>query len=68
MKILAARHTPFHFLRRPEPNQHRQECLCHIDPAIRDVSLHTKPLWHRHSCLCFRKMQWLMLNPRMKSL
>jgi len=41
--------------------RHRQECLCHIDPAEcplwhgHDDPMwhgHDDPMWHRHSCLC----------------
>ncbi len=37
------------FLRR----RHRQECLCHIDPAEANRQRTPEgPMWHRHSCLC----------------
>jgi len=49
-------------LSRPEPHQHRQECLCHIDPAeSRECCYRGVPVWHRHSCLCFGKVQILIL-------
>jgi len=40
--------------------RHRQECLCHIDPAGKKQHTpecpmrhrHDDPMWHRHSCLC----------------
>jgi GT2 family glycosyltransferase len=34
-------------------SQHRQECLCHIDPAGKHGPLESEgPMWHRHTCLC----------------
>jgi O-succinylbenzoate synthase len=33
--------------------EHRQECLCHIDPAESPASgKDEEPMWHKHSCLC----------------
>jgi hypothetical protein len=59
---------------RPEHHQHRQEWVFHIDPAVLvwhatwlpiDLqALPAAPVWHRHSCLCFGKMQCLILSIR----
>jgi GT2 family glycosyltransferase len=44
-----------HFFRR---RRHRQECLCHIDPADRNRQHRQEcPMWHRHSCLC--EVDWV---------
>src|SRR4051812_37816076 len=46
-------------------HQHRQEYLCHIDPAVLAGCWFREELvWHRHSCLCWCKMQWLLLLTR----
>gem|GEM_PF-4548982 len=41
-------------LKGPEHHQHRHKSVC----ATLTLPI---PVWHRHSCLCFSKMQRLML-------
>ena len=49
-------------IKHPEPHQHRQECLCHINPAVlAEMLMDGRAMWHRHSCLCFGRMQSLIL-------
>src|SRR4051794_11713454 len=49
-------------INRAEPHQHRQECLCHTNPAVlHGMLMRDEPVWHRHSCLCFGKVQGLFL-------
>src|SRR4051794_17898195 len=47
---------------RAAPAQNRQECLCHMHPAVNaDWCYRRELVWHRHSCLCFGKLQRLNL-------
>jgi len=44
-------------LSRPEHQQHRQECLCHTGCADTTEEKSDRIVWHKHSCLCFGKVQ-----------
>src|SRR3954447_9096057 len=56
-----------HLLNGPELHQHRQECLCHIHPAVlEEMLMQNEPVWHRHSCLCLGAVQCLILQPMLR--
>jgi O-succinylbenzoate synthase len=57
-------------LDRAGATEHRQECLCHTNPARNLKSLNHihEPMWHRHSCLCPADFDILVIKPAIEEI